>query len=66
MAHLGRTLRNVFLWAYERGTLQYDIICALILAFVFLVPPSCFLPKKADKPPHAQQTQAEARRGPQT
>jgi hypothetical protein len=34
--------QKIFMWTYERGTLQYDIICALILAFIFLVPPSCF------------------------
>ncbi len=37
--------RNLLIWSYERGTLQYDIICALILAFVFFVPRSCFAPK---------------------
>jgi hypothetical protein len=34
--------QKIFMWTYERGTLQYDIICALILAFIFFVPPSCF------------------------
>jgi hypothetical protein len=38
--------RNLLIWSYERGTLQYDIICALILAFIFFVPRSCFAPKK--------------------
>ena len=40
--------RNIFVWSYERGTLQYDIICALILAFIFFVPRSCFVSKKPD------------------
>lgn len=40
-----RTIQNIFVWSYERGTLQYDIICALILAFIFFVPPSCFVSK---------------------
>jgi len=40
--------RHILVWSYDRGTLQYDIICALILAFVFLVPPSCFFAKKID------------------
>ena len=34
--------QNILIWTYERGTLQYDIICILILAFIFFVPPSCF------------------------
>ena len=29
-------------WSYRRGSWQYDIIVALILAFVFLVPRSAF------------------------
>jgi len=31
--------QKILIWTYERGTLQYDIICALILAFIFFVPP---------------------------
>lgn len=34
--------QKIFIWTYERGTLPYDIICILILAFIFFVPPSCF------------------------
>jgi hypothetical protein len=33
--------RAVF-WSYERGSWQYDIICAVILAFIFLTPRSWF------------------------
>ncbi len=33
--------RSIF-WVYERGSWQYDIICALILAFIFLTPRSVF------------------------
>ncbi len=46
MAKKNGLARNLLIWSYERGTLQYDIICALILAFIFFVPPSCFAPKK--------------------
>jgi hypothetical protein len=41
-------LRGILIWSYERGTLQYDIICALILAFVFLTPRSCFESKRTE------------------
>ena len=34
--------KYILVWAYSRGTLQYDIICILILAFIFLINPSCF------------------------
>ncbi len=46
MAKIGVTLRKILVWTYERGTLQYDIICILILVFIFLVPRSCFAPKR--------------------
>lgn len=42
MAKIGGTLRNVFIWTYPRGTIPYDIICALILLFIFLMPRACF------------------------
>jgi len=50
MSSIRRIAHNIFVWSYERGTIQYDIICALILAFIFLVPPSCFVSKRAAKP----------------
>lgn len=48
MAAIGRILKGILVWSYERGTLQYDIICALILAFIFLVPRGCFAPARPD------------------
>ena len=33
--------RSVF-WVYERGSWQYDVILAVILAFIFLTPRSVF------------------------
>ncbi len=33
--------RAVF-WPYERGSWQYDIICAVILVFIFLTPAAWF------------------------
>lgn len=41
---------RILIWSFERGTLPYDIICALILAFIFIVPRSCFLQKKVTQP----------------
>ncbi len=55
MSNFGRTIHNIFVWSYERGTLQYDIICALILAFIFFVPPSCFVAKSNGKLTPAKQ-----------
>jgi|SRR6187402_497524 len=33
-----RTLRNYVFWAYERGSLHYDIMVTAILLFVFITP----------------------------
>lgn len=33
--------RSVF-WSYDRGSWQYDVICAVILAFIFITPSSWF------------------------
>jgi len=37
--------RGILMWRYGRGTWQYDLLCALILAFVFFVPTRCFAPR---------------------
>jgi len=55
MASFRKLISNIFVWTYDRGTLQYDIICALILAFIFFVPPSCFVSKRAKKEKPAYQ-----------
>ena len=57
MAKKNGLARNLLVWSYERGTLQYDIICALILAFVFSLPRSCFAPKKKANTPQAVSSQ---------
>jgi hypothetical protein len=38
MRKLLGVLHDITFWSYERGTLQYDILCALILIFIFLTP----------------------------
>lgn len=38
MAKLGK----IIFWSYERGTLQYDILCVLILVFIFMTPSRYF------------------------
>lgn len=35
-------LRPAVFWEFRRGSWQYDIIVALILAFIFLTPPRMF------------------------
>ncbi|MEW5974208.1 MAG: hypothetical protein AB1898_00235 [Acidobacteriota bacterium] len=37
-----QTLLRIILWSHARGTLQYDILCALILIFIFVTPRQVF------------------------
>lgn len=36
------TLKKILFWSYDRGTWQYDVLCVLILAFIFLSPNGLF------------------------
>jgi hypothetical protein len=42
MHTLFNTLKNVIFWSHARGTIPYDLLCALILIFIFLTPSSFF------------------------
>ena len=33
-----RTLTRFLLWDFKRGSWQYDVMCALILGFIFMTP----------------------------
>ena len=47
MAIVLRTLKKILFWSYDRGTWQYDIMCVLILAFVFFAPNTSFRNREA-------------------
>jgi len=34
------TLKKILFWNYERNTWQWDVLCAVILVFIFLTPKS--------------------------
>jgi hypothetical protein len=36
------TLKKIFFWNYERNTWQWDLLCVLILIFIFLTPKRWF------------------------
>lgn len=55
LAKLGAAFRPVVLWTYKRGAWQYDLICAAILAFIFLTPAEFF--GDQPRPPVVQQVQ---------
>ncbi len=42
MKILWAAVKKVFLWDYERGSWQYDLLCGLILAFIFFGPNQVF------------------------
>lgn len=35
-------MKRFLLWSFERGSIQYDVICVVIIAFIFLAPPAAF------------------------
>jgi hypothetical protein len=35
---LGRTLKGYIWWTWERGSVHYDVMVTLILAFIFITP----------------------------
>jgi len=35
-------MKRFLLWSFERGSVQYDVICVVILTFIFLTPPAVF------------------------
>jgi len=45
------TLKKILFWSYERGSWQYDIMCVLILAFIFLSPNRWFQRQSASTTP---------------
>jgi hypothetical protein len=44
------TLKKTLFWSYERGSWQYDLMCVLILAFIFFSPNFIFQ-SRASAPP---------------
>src|SRR5947208_3125557 len=41
-AYLISALKKLFFWNYERNTWQWDMLCVVILIFIFLTPKSWF------------------------
>jgi hypothetical protein len=42
MNHILRIIKKSFLWSYARNTWQWDVLCVVILVFIFLSPKSWF------------------------
>ncbi len=53
MGRVWRTIRGYILWEYPRGSVHYDVMVTLILAFVFLAPRWInFNDKPVERNPH--------------
>ncbi len=53
MLRVLKTIRGYILWSYERGSMQYDVMVTLILAFIFLAPLWVnFKDKPVERSPH--------------
>ena len=52
-----RIIKKSFLWTYARNTWQWDVLCVLILAFIFLSPKSWFAHGER-RPPAGHQNEA--------
>ncbi len=55
MGLLPDTTRKIFFWTYPRTSWQWDVLCVLILVFIFLTPKSWF-ENTAFQRTHATQT----------
>ncbi len=42
-------LKKLFFWNYARNTWQWDVLCVLILVFIFLTPKSWFANSERDQ-----------------
>lgn len=40
-------LKDIIFWKYERASWQWDVLCLLIVAFIFLTPKSWFDKREA-------------------
>ncbi|MGH9398517.1 MAG: hypothetical protein ACRD18_16915 [Terriglobia bacterium] len=57
LGKIGRFFHRSIFWTYQRGSWQYDIICAVILAFIFLTPASWFHDRPTLGLTHLRRTQ---------
>ena len=48
---MNKLLKSYFFWTYPRGSVHYDVMVTLILAFIFLTPSSIFHDKPVSRGP---------------
>ena len=42
VSHAAQPMKKLLLWSFERGSRPYDVMCIVILAFIFLTPTAVF------------------------
>jgi hypothetical protein len=53
MSGIWKTIRGYIWWTYERGSVPYDVMVTLILAFIFITPSFLnFKDKPIERTPH--------------
>jgi hypothetical protein len=53
MSKFGQTVKGYVWWTYPRGSVHYDVMVTVILAFIFLTPIWVnFRDKPQERPPH--------------
>lgn len=46
-------MKDIILWKYERASWQWDVLCVLIMCFIFLTPNSWFEKREATQTPRS-------------
>lgn len=61
MSSVGQTVKGYIWWTYPRGSVHYDVMVSLILAFIFLTPIWVnFRDKPQLRPPHQTEVVVQA------
>ncbi len=50
MSFIWNLLKKTFFWSYARNTWQWDVLCVLILIFIFLTPKQWFTNGERHRP----------------
>src|SRR5262249_16787241 len=59
-------IKKSFLWSYARNTWQWDVLCVLILVFIFLTPKNWFVSAELQLPvTHQNEAVSTGRLGPE-
>ena len=53
MGFISDTAKKIAFWNYSRTSWQWDVLCVLILAFIFLTPKSWFENTSCNPPPQS-------------